>query len=338
MKKIIAMILSLVLLLSITACANTKSSDAANGESREEELYTMVVFSKGIEYFNWTYAGFRDAAASIGSWITTEFTGPSEWDASAEARTVETVMAKGPNGIAVACADGATLATSINKAIDSNIATICFDTDSDTSKRLTFVGTNNYDFGALSGELIVDRIGTTGEVLLLTVPGNVMCEQRAQGCINYLEENAPDIVVTILNDEGEAVKAEQVVSAAIQSNPNVAAIATTHCNGAAGAAAAVRTLNKKDSICIVGTDYDSSAIELLMNGDLDYTVIDDPYLIGYETFMLLYAAAHPTEIVSSIAPGFGHVVAPISGGCSYLTGEMLKDPEVYDRYTKQPEI
>lgn len=108
MKKLLATLLALTMLLTLCACS-TGGQAAQDGGSHEEELYSMVVFTKGAEYFNWCYAGFQAAAASIGDWISTELQGPAEWDASAEARAVDTVLAKKPNGIVVSCADESTL-------------------------------------------------------------------------------------------------------------------------------------------------------------------------------------------------------------------------------------
>lgn len=336
MKKLLAIILALAMLFALAGCGQTADTDG-DTDVHEEELYSMVVFTKGAEYFNWCYAGFRDAAATIGSWITTELQGPAEWDASAEARSLDTVLAKNPAGIVVSCADESTLVSSINKSVDAGVPVICFDSDSADSNRLAYVGTNNHDFGEVAAKKIIEEIGTSGEVAIIMVPGAVSMEERAAGCADYLAENAPDIKITYLNDEGDVVKAEQVVSAALQANPEIKAVFSTHGYGAPGAAAACRTLDLLDEVCIIGSDYDSATIELLMAGDVDGTVIDDPYLLGYEAFMLAYAAAHPTDIESS-NPGFGHVPALIYGNCSLLTGEMLQDEAVYARYTNAPDI
>ena len=75
----------------------------------------MVVFTKGAEYFNWCYAGMKDAAKLLGSHITVELQGPAEWDASLEARAVEQVTAKKPAGILVSAADETTLNSAIGK-------------------------------------------------------------------------------------------------------------------------------------------------------------------------------------------------------------------------------
>lgn len=337
MKRVVAIFLVLILALSMAGCkaSNEQVEDSAQ---REEEFYSMVVFTKGAEYFNWCYAGMKDAGKTLGDYVKVELQGPAEWDASLEARSLEQVLAKKPNGILVAAADEATLIPAINKAIDSNIPVIGFDSDAPDSKRISYVGTNNYDFGAVAAEAMSEKLGGSGEVAIVLVPGTVAQEERAQGFKDYLEKNAPGVkVVTELNDEGDVAKSETVCTALLQSNPNVKGIFSTHGYGAPGAAAAVRTLNMKDDVVIIGSDYGTAVIELLLNGEVDGTVIDDPYLIGYQAMMLAYAAAHPTEVPSTNAP-FGHVPPLVYGGCSLLTQELLQDEAVLGKYQNPPKI
>ncbi len=337
MKRVVAIILVLILSFSMAGCKSAQKKDNGQAE-REDEFYSMVVFTKGAEYFNWCYAGMKDAAATLGDYIDVELQGPSEWDASLEARSLEQVIAKKPNGILVAAADEATLIPAINKAIDSGIPVIGFDSDAPESKRISYVGTNNYDFGAVAAEGMAEKLGGSGEVAIVLVPGTVAQEERAQGFKDYLEKNAPGVkVVTELNDEGDVAKSETVCTALLQSNPNIKGIFSTHGYGAPGAAAAVRTLNMQDDVVIIGSDYGTAVIELLLNGEVDGTVIDDPYLIGYEAMMLAFAAAHPTKIPSTAAP-FGHVPPLIYGGCSMLTQELLQDEAVLSKYQNPPKI
>ena len=121
MKRKMALGLVLTVLAMSLAGCGAKAPEAAGqtGAEKSEELYSMVVFTKGAEYFNWCYAGMKDAAASIGSHIQVELQGPAEWDASLEARAVDQVVAKNPTGILVASADETTLNSSIQKALDA---------------------------------------------------------------------------------------------------------------------------------------------------------------------------------------------------------------------------
>ena len=47
------------------APAVTEGAAPAAGAALPEELYGMVVFLKGSEFFNWCYKGMKDAAASV---------------------------------------------------------------------------------------------------------------------------------------------------------------------------------------------------------------------------------------------------------------------------------
>lgn len=340
MKRKIVLGLTLAVLASgLAGCGNAApQTSGTEGAAKSEELYSMVVFTKGAEYFNWCYAGMKDAAASIGDHITVELQGPAEWDASLEARTVEQVTAKNPTGILVASADETTLNAAIGKALDAGIPVIGFDSDAAESGRLSYVGTDNYDFGATAAKSMAEMLGGEGEVAICMVPGAIAQEERAEGFKNWLEENAPDIkVVSELNDEGDVAKSETVCTALLQSNPNIKGIFSTHGYGAPGAAAAARTLNMLENVVIIGSDYSSAVIELLQSGDIEGTVVDDPYLIGYEAFMLAYAAAHPTAVPSANPP-FGHVPPVIYGGSQLLTGEMLEDEAVLAKYQNPPAV
>ena len=132
----------------IGACAapvaSTEAGTAEQAPAMAEELYGMVVFLKGSEFFNWCYQGMVDAAARIGPHVKTELQGPAEWDASLEARAIEELTAKGATGILTTAGDAAPMVPSINAAIEAMIPVITFDSDAPASKRLTFVGTQNY--------------------------------------------------------------------------------------------------------------------------------------------------------------------------------------------------
>ena len=56
--------------------AAPQAGAGAAAPAAAEELYGMVVFLKGSEFFNWCYQGMVDAAARIGPQIKTELQGP----------------------------------------------------------------------------------------------------------------------------------------------------------------------------------------------------------------------------------------------------------------------
>ncbi|HHU53898.1 MAG TPA: sugar ABC transporter substrate-binding protein [Clostridiaceae bacterium] len=339
LKKGMALFISLIMLFTLISCSGKKddSDDAAKTEEKPEELYSMVVFSKGSEYFNWTYAGFVDAAKSIGSHIKTELVGPPEVDAAAEAKAMEQLIAKDVDGIAVTSADSATLVSSINKAIDDGIPVISFDVDSPDSKRLTLVGTDNVSFGEKAAEIANELVDGEGQVAILYVPGNVDLEKRLNGFKDKCAEEYPGVeVVAELNHEGEVVQAEKVTMSLLQSNPDIDVIFVTEGLGAAGVAAAVRSLDMGDNVDVIASDFNTATNDLMEAGEVAATIVDDPYFIGYYAFLNLHAAAHPTDRPSDNPP-FGYVVStgiycPISG----VMAEDLADGTIADKYLNPP--
>lgn len=337
-KKALMMIIMITLLFNVAACGKQTGNVSNDSGVLEEELYSMVVFTKGAEYFNWCYAGMVDAAKLLGDHVKVELQGPAEWDASLEARALEQVIAKKPKGILVAAADEATLIPAINKAIDSDIAVIGFDSDAPESNRIAYVGTDNYEFGAEAARAMGKFLNGEGEVAICLVPGMVALEERAEGFKQELAENYPGIkVVSELNDEGDVAKSETVCTALLQSNPNIKGIFSTHGYGAPGAASAARTIGKTGEIVIIGSDYGGPVLELLKTGEVNGTIIDDPYLIGYQAMMMAYSAAHPTEVPSQNTP-FGHVPPIIYGGSSLLTGEDLENPDISNKFENPPKF
>lgn len=336
MKKALALLTALVLLIAcLVGCGNTGN----NGEAvqQEEELYSMVVFSKGSEYFNWTYAGFSDAAKAMGAHIKTELVGPAEVDAAAEAKALEQLIAKKPNGIVVTSADSNTLIPSINKAIGAGIPVVGFDVASPDSDYLGFVGTDNYTFGCVAADIAAELTGGTGEVAVLYVPGNVDLEKRLNGFKDTCAEKYPNLkVVAELNHEGEVVKAETVTLSALQQNPEIDIVFVCEGLGATGAASAVRSMNMGDSVKIIASDFNTSTNELMTNGEVSATIVDDPYFIGWNAFLQVWSGAHPTSRPSDQAP-FGYVAEGIYCTVQGILSENLTD-EVRAMYLNPPSV
>lgn len=293
-----------------------------------QEQYAMVVFLKGSEFFNWSYAGFQDAARTVGA--TTELQGPADWDASAEARAIDQLVAKGIKGIAVTAGDADTLVTSINAAIESGVPVLTFDSDSPKSNRMLFVGTNNYNAGFSAGKAIGEKHGDNARVGISLFPGNDAVNQRIEGFIAGLTSVAPGAeIVAQVNDEGDLQKAEQVNTAMLQANPQINVIFCAHGNPATGALAATRNVGRDqgdEKVDVVAWAIDVPILQGVQDGDFTMTVAQNPYMMGVQSFWQLWSAAHPTQFDSMTRPGFGHVpTADIDTGVKIL---VQGDPAV----------
>jgi ribose transport system substrate-binding protein len=302
---------------ALAAC-NRPAAPAGGGATARTEQYATVVFLSGSEFFNWSYAGMRDAARMLGPHVQVELQGPAEWDASLEARTVEQLTARKIDGLAVTAAEANALIPAIDKAIGAGIPVITFDSDSPGSQRLAFVGTNNYNAGFAAGKAMAEWLGGSGEVGVSTFPGPDHLKKRLDGFTAALAEFGPRIkIAAVVNDEGDVAKAETQITAMLQANPGIRGIFCAHGNPGPGAAAAVRNLGLKGKVQILAFDFGTPVLELIDSGEIKGTVGQNPYLMGYMAMLLAYSAKHPTDVPSA-RPGFGPFPGNIDTGVTIL--------------------
>ncbi len=307
------------MLAALAALALGVASFPAAAEERPTETYGMVVFLKGSEFFNWAYAGMVDAAKAIGPHVKTELQGPAEWDTTLEARAIEQLMAKRIDGVVCTAGEANTMIPAINRAINAKIPVITFDSDAPDSKRLCFVGTNNYQAGYEAGKAMGEWLGDAARIGIDTFPGPDHLKKRQDGFEAGLKATAPGAkIVAVVNDEGDVAKAETQITAMLQANKEINGIFCVHGNPGPGAAAAVRSLGLQGKVDIMAFDFGMPIIELIEKGEIRGTVGQNPYLMGYMSMFLAYAAHHPTE-VPSMFKNFGHVpTAGIDTGVKIL--------------------
>jgi ribose transport system substrate-binding protein len=206
---------------------------------------------------------------------------------------------------------------SIDAAIEAMIPVITFDSDAPESKRLTFVGTQNYQAGYKAGEAMAEWLGGQGKIAASTFPGPDHLARRLQGFKDALAANAPDIEVIEINDEGKVDVAETQLTAALQADPTITGIFGVHGNPGPGAAAAVRTTGMEGKVQIMAFDFGMPVIELIDKGEIKATVGQNPYLMGYTSMMLCYGAKEPTSV--AFPYGLGPCVsAPVDTGVNIL--------------------
>ncbi len=221
----------LVLLLAVVLLLTVSLTAPAVAQDQPTETYGMVVFLKGSEFFNWAYAGMRDAAALLGANVEVQLLGPAEWDASLEAREIEQLMARGVDGIIATAGDAQTMNSAIDRAVENGIPVVLFDSDAPESQRLSFVGTNNYNAGCEAGRAVAEWRGDDAVVGISTFPGPDHLARRVQGFQDCLLAAAPGATIAqVVNDEGRVDRAETAITAMLQANPEVNVIFAAHGN------------------------------------------------------------------------------------------------------------
>ena len=305
--------------------AGTNPAPAA--ATQKEELYGMVVFLKGSEFFNWCYKGMQDAAARLGPHVKVELQGPAEWDASLEARAISELVARGAAGILATCGDAKAMNSDIDKAIAAGIPVVTFDSDSDGSKRLVYCGTASYAAGQAAGNAMAEWLGGKGKVAISFFPGPVHIASRVQGFKDALKAKAPAITTIDMNDGSKPETAEAAITAALQANPDVTGIFCAHGNPGIGAAAAIRATNMAGKVTLLTFDYSGPIIELMEKNEIKGTVGQKPYMMGYTGLLMAYGAKNKGSVAAFNTGALGPcITSDIDTGVAILS---TKDVQVF---------
>jgi ribose transport system substrate-binding protein len=130
----------------------------------------------------------KKLSAKEGVTVKVEWRTPDTEDSTIQARNIES-LASLAQGISVACSDGAKLAGPIDAAVAKGVPVMCFDSDSPTSKRMCYFGTDDADLGTqLVGEL-VKVMGEKGVVGILAGNQNAPnLQKRVNACREALKK------------------------------------------------------------------------------------------------------------------------------------------------------
>jgi ribose transport system substrate-binding protein len=193
------------LLLLVLSCGSAHDSD---------EYYVLVSANLQLPYWKAAGAGFANAASQMK--VRVDFDGPQTFDPKAEREALDQAVQKKATGILLDVTDATLLKDSIDKAIAAGIPVITIDSDGPASRRLFFIGTNNYQAGLMGGQRLAQELKGKGNVVVLTMPDQPNLQERLAGYKAALART-PDIKITRVVD--------------IQGDPRIAFDTTTQIIG-----------------------------------------------------------------------------------------------------------
>ena len=225
MKHRIRQVLGLLLAVAIlAACAPAAQAPAAQAPvvaaPKSDQLYIFVSAMGNLEYFNALKYGWKWAGDALG--VQTEYVGPAEIDANAEAAALDQAIARKPAGIAVFAWDPV-LQPGIDRAIEAGIPVVTICGDSPDSKRIAFIGSSHEQLGYIGGLAVAAAIDGKGKVAILSLPGTQMFDDREQGFRRAFSQ-FPDIEVVQVGDtKADIAVAVSTAKAILQKYPDLAA-------------------------------------------------------------------------------------------------------------------
>ena len=182
--------------------APAEPTAAPAAEPAKKKMYVEALALTNLPYFIDHRVGLEFAGKTLGA--DTKFLGPVDYDMTAMVNTMEQVMAENPDGMNVIGFDPA-LKPAIDQIVDAGTPLVTLDAEVYGSKRMTFLGTGNYNAGRVGGKMLSELIGGKGKVAILTKVGQSNLEERIQGYKDEIAQNYPDVeIVQIIDDQSDS--------------------------------------------------------------------------------------------------------------------------------------
>jgi len=243
------------------------------------ERYVFVATNTSLPYWQQARDGFQDSAKVLG--VRGDLVGPTGYSPNAELVTFRQVVDQQPAGICLSAARPDIFQSEIDKAVAQGIPVICVDADVPDSKRVMFIGTDNFKAGRETLRQMAALVQNKGNIVVITIPGQRNLDDRLAGAVDTLR-NFPEIKITnILDDKGDAKNASDLVGELIQKKEKVDGIICFEATGGSGAAEALHRLNMEGKLQIVAFDDDPETIDWIDRGAIAATIAQKPYVMSY---------------------------------------------------------
>lgn len=196
--------------LSLIAAFGYFLSGCGSAPHAISEKYYLIVPNAKSPYWAEASAGLARAAADLH--VTASMTGPGTYSPDQQLAEFQRIAASKPAGILVSVSNPQVIGPAIDAAIAQGIPVITIDSDAPGSKRLTFVGTNNYEVGLMGGRAIAARLNGKGNLLVFTTAGQPNLEERLRGYRAALEAFPGVRILDVVDIQGDPGRAFDRVS------------------------------------------------------------------------------------------------------------------------------
>jgi ribose transport system substrate-binding protein len=212
--------------------------------------------------------------------------GPGNYDPHAEQQEFRRVVQLKPAGILVSPADPDLMKPDIDAAVSAGIPVVTVDADSSASKRLSFIGTDNYEAGRMGGEIVSRSLQGKGSVVIFTMPEQTNLNERYRGYMEILTAYPHITVQPVVDIKGDPQIAFEQTQKLIDGKTKVDAFVCLDALGGKGVAKALSATNVKGKT-VVAMDSDPETIEWIRKGYIQGTIAQRPFTMGFVGLKML---------------------------------------------------
>ena len=301
MKRIAAVLMSVILCLSLSGCAKNTDEEKSIKPAPDfvplneivegrKNIYLIVKIFEGSSYWQVIIDGARDGGDYYD--CNVYYSGSyAETDWESQGKLLDDAAAAGADAILLAPNDSVSLSGKIDEIYNKGTPIVLIDTITNTDSYDVCYMTDNLMAGQNAAEEMISLLRKSGISdsdsiqigIQVGATSSLTIIERLAGFFQYWSKNAPiswEVIPDIKCNEGSVDKAV-VCAEELLEYPNLKGVFGTNNGSTVGFAKAIKEQERKD-IALVGFDYSNEIAELI--DDDEYTVstiLQKQYNMGY---------------------------------------------------------
>jgi simple sugar transport system substrate-binding protein len=269
-----------------TSSASGSSGSAAVFGSHPNYKFVVVNHVTTNSFFVPTQYGIADACKLLG--CSYEWTGSESSNVNQMINSINTAVTSGANGIAVSLIDLHAFNAPVEAALKAGIPVVAYNADAPTNKRLSYIGQDLKLAGEKMGERIVADVGSGDVALFIATPGSANLQPRIEGAVKAIKASGKPIttheVATGAAEPGEL----SAIEAYWLGHKETKGMYAVDGGDTAQLAKVMQKFNLAGKVKAGGFDLTEVTQKLLQEGNIEFTIDQQPYLQGFLPTLQLF--------------------------------------------------
>lgn len=272
MKKLVTTLIASTLLVA--------SSIAA---AADKEI-AVIVKTANSDFWQNVRKGSESAVGGLKGYTATFQGGASDTDLAGQVALVENAINRKVAGIVLAPSDPDALTPALKKAWEAKIPVVLIDSAaSDAAKAYyqSFLATDNKTAGEMSAKTLIDKVGTTGKIAIMSYTAGSGSEiARVGGFTDYIKKHSKLQIVGPFYSNSQMGTALNQTTDVLAANPDLKGIFGANEPTAIGMGRALAQAGKAGKVVAIGFDGNADLQGFVKDGTIEAIAVQSAFEMG----------------------------------------------------------
>ena len=303
----------------LSACGSSASSSGSGGSaevfgSHPNYKFVFVNHVTTNPFFTPTQYGAADACKLLG--CSYQWTGSESSNVSQMVNALNSAVTSGADGIAVALIDPRAFNAPVEAALKAGIPVVAYNADALGNARLAYIGQDLFKAGEEMGKRIVAAVGAGEVALFIATPGSANLQPRIEGAEKAIKASGKPITAHAVATGAAVAQEQSAIEAWYLSHKSAKGMYAVDGGSTESLAKVMQKLGlPAKGVKAGGFDLTEQTQKLLQEGNIEFTIDQQPYLQGFQPVVELFLYQ-----VSGTLTG----PADINTGLKFLDKETVK--------------